>query len=190
VAATRNEDMLATDVYPRAEATGEPITLDRRIATSVGAHRPRPHHSGAHHPSHHRRHPIAHEASDLLGVRPNGLRESWIIGGFLGYHTGRGEGQLAAIPVGTSEKSGQAAAHAHDLCALIKVGVHARHVRLEVRDKIRRIRLGGGAYPAGYLLDGAGYFAVPVEHVPVEAHIRRGGTHHAAAVGQADAQDG
>jgi hypothetical protein len=56
---------------------------------------------------------------------------------------------------------------------------------LELRDKVRRIRLGGSAYPAGYLLDGAGYFAVAVEHFGVATHVH-GIDAHAVVVDKPD----
>jgi hypothetical protein len=129
------------------------------------------HHSGVHHPSHHRGHAVAHEPGDLLGVGADGLREGWIVGGFFDHNAGGGERQLATIAVGVFEQCGQAGAHAHDFCALVEVRVHAGHVCLELRDKVRRIRLGGSAYAAGDLLDGTGYFIVPVEHFAVATHV-------------------
>jgi hypothetical protein len=48
----------------------------------MGTQHPRPHRSGAHHASHHRRHAIAHKARDLQRMRTDRLREGCIIGSF------------------------------------------------------------------------------------------------------------
>ena len=50
------------------------------------------------------------------------------------------------------------------------------------------IGLGGGANASWDLLDGAGQLVVPVEHLHVAGHVRRGNAHHAAAV--VDESDG
>jgi hypothetical protein len=56
---------------------------------------------------------------------------------------------------------------------------------LELRDKVRRIRLGGGAYAAGDFFDDAGYFAVTAEHLCVATHVH-GIDAHTVVVGETD----
>ena len=101
------------------------------------SHHARSHHAArSHHSPHHRRHAFAYKSSHFLGVRTDGLYEIWIICGLLSDHPGGRDCELTAVSVGAAEKCWQAAAHAHDFGALFDMGIHAGHVRLELRSKI------------------------------------------------------
>jgi hypothetical protein len=68
----------------------------------------------------------------------DGQREIRIISGLLGDHALGREGELAAVAVGVPEEGRQALAQAGDLGILVEMFVHARDVRLQLRDQVWR----------------------------------------------------
>ena len=82
-----------------------------------------------------------------------------------------GEGDLALVVGGPSEKGWQALAHAHHLGALVEMRVHRRHVALKLGNKVGGVRFSGGAHSTGDVLDDASELTVSAEHFHVGTHV-------------------
>jgi hypothetical protein len=60
---------------------------------------------------------------------------------------------------------------AHHLGVLVEMGVHRRHVALQLGNKVGGVRFGGGAHPTGDVLDAASELPVSAKHFHVGTHV-------------------